>query len=411
MGCFNVACSISNLSISHREDVVFIPLTPPVNKHLGFENRIITDLPGSNASMLIYTNCFYDPFCLPIFGEYNDYGSLENIKEDANTKAIEKFTGLEVEDFLNIVTESRGVNDYFSNLFKHFALEKKSLSNTKIEFGAIFLEKIGFEALATKNWYDYKYKNIDCLLHVERTDENCVYSFVSSTGKTFSNNAATYSGKGQFLNDFFKFTGYHPNVANNKQQIVNILNSMAGMFINKKVYTAMIQVDPIRIFNTNRYFKNLTKNFKTAQEKIKKIKDKEANNEYCFISTYDLRNELFDGYFRDCFFFMDIYEDAILNGSIEQHISDFLKFKVIMMSSNHFFFPAMNGEQHGNIEASKVVSDITSKIIYKKVHTCSECEEFAQTGTEVKNEHMIGKDKYIYTSYICDKCIKFDYGH
>lgn len=41
------------------------------------------------------------PFALPIFGEYNDYGTLENIEEDCNTKAIEKYFGCTIQQFVD----------------------------------------------------------------------------------------------------------------------------------------------------------------------------------------------------------------------------------------------------------------------------------------------------------------------
>jgi hypothetical protein len=43
----------------------------------------------------------YVPFALPIYGEYNDYGTMEEIEEDANTKAIEKFFGCKIDKFVD----------------------------------------------------------------------------------------------------------------------------------------------------------------------------------------------------------------------------------------------------------------------------------------------------------------------
>jgi len=89
MGCFNVACSVSNLSINHCDRVVYIPLLPnnwgirnyPDHKH---------HLVGTHSG-LIYSNCYFNPLTLPIRGQYNDYGGIELVDQDANTVAIEKF--------------------------------------------------------------------------------------------------------------------------------------------------------------------------------------------------------------------------------------------------------------------------------------------------------------------------------
>ena len=89
MGCFNVACSVSNLSINYGDRVVFIPLLPKnwtLRNHPSYKNHVV----GKHSS-LIYSNCYFNPLTFPIKGQYNDYGGLENVDKDANTEAIEKF--------------------------------------------------------------------------------------------------------------------------------------------------------------------------------------------------------------------------------------------------------------------------------------------------------------------------------
>ena len=49
------------------------------------------------ASNLIYSNCYFNPLALPIMGTYNDYGGVEDIEENSNTKAIEKFFGIKIQ--------------------------------------------------------------------------------------------------------------------------------------------------------------------------------------------------------------------------------------------------------------------------------------------------------------------------
>lgn len=92
MGSFNVACSISNLSLSAGTKVVFYPLLP---KHFGRGETML-----ESGKYLLYQNCYYEPFSLPIKGVYNDYGSIGDIEEDDNTKAIEAFFGISIEKFV-----------------------------------------------------------------------------------------------------------------------------------------------------------------------------------------------------------------------------------------------------------------------------------------------------------------------
>jgi len=77
MGSYNVACSVSNISIRSGDPVAFIPLE--VAK---YPYKI-----GDGNHTLIYSNCFYAPATLPIFGEYDDYGGVENIIRDKNLQS------------------------------------------------------------------------------------------------------------------------------------------------------------------------------------------------------------------------------------------------------------------------------------------------------------------------------------
>ena len=92
MGSFNVACSVSNISLGCGDPAVYIPLE--VSK---YPYKI-----GDTNNMLIYTHCFYSPMTLPLFGEYNDYGVLD-IEEDENSKLVkEKF---EIKDWDEMFSE------------------------------------------------------------------------------------------------------------------------------------------------------------------------------------------------------------------------------------------------------------------------------------------------------------------
>lgn len=91
MGSFNVACSISNLSIDPGMPVAFIPLE--VSK---YPYKI-----GDGNHFLIYSRCFYSPVTLPIFGEYADYGHIEDVETDKNVKIIEAHFERPVDEILD----------------------------------------------------------------------------------------------------------------------------------------------------------------------------------------------------------------------------------------------------------------------------------------------------------------------
>jgi hypothetical protein len=90
MGSWSVYCGISNITISSGRRCVFLPLVK--NKTSEYDE--------------------YIPATLPIFGEYNDYGSLENIVEDFNTKIIEEAYGCSIDEFVDFLVDVR--RDYDS---------------------------------------------------------------------------------------------------------------------------------------------------------------------------------------------------------------------------------------------------------------------------------------------------------
>jgi len=80
MGSFDVACSMSRITINPGDPVAYMPL-----KLYDFAYD-----PRAANNTLIYQWCYYEPVCLPIMGEYFDYGFIDSIEKNSSTKAVEK---------------------------------------------------------------------------------------------------------------------------------------------------------------------------------------------------------------------------------------------------------------------------------------------------------------------------------
>ena len=83
MGSWSVYCGISQIAITAGQECVFLPLK-------------------KNARGNSYLP--YIPATLPIFGEYDDYGGIENIIKDDNTKFIEKHFKCKIDAFCTFFT-------------------------------------------------------------------------------------------------------------------------------------------------------------------------------------------------------------------------------------------------------------------------------------------------------------------
>ena len=80
MGCWNGTCMISNLPIISGEKIKLVLL------QVGYDGGSIIGKSG-----YVYSNGMMAPAFLPLNGDYNDYGSIENVEEDWNYKIIESF--------------------------------------------------------------------------------------------------------------------------------------------------------------------------------------------------------------------------------------------------------------------------------------------------------------------------------
>lgn len=85
MGSWSVSCGISNIAITAGHKCVLLPLK---------ENRM-----NEYGGFL--------PACLPIFGEYDDYGGIENIEKDDNTEFIEAHLGISIEDLATFLVDGK----------------------------------------------------------------------------------------------------------------------------------------------------------------------------------------------------------------------------------------------------------------------------------------------------------------
>lgn len=90
MGCFNKMGFYSHLPITYGDDIVMFICVDNTHSYESDANSI-------------YIDTFYSPYCLPIYGKYNDYGFIEDIVKDANTNLLEKRFGQTIEEILDLI--------------------------------------------------------------------------------------------------------------------------------------------------------------------------------------------------------------------------------------------------------------------------------------------------------------------
>lgn len=122
MGCFNVVCGISKLSIGAEDPVVFIPLR--LNPY-----REESDISATKAyPFLVHPWDIYVPITLPLIGKYNEYGGIHEIVRDENVEFIEQHFGMTIEEFVDLDKQPEIIDSgmfIHKEIYDHFIVDNK----------------------------------------------------------------------------------------------------------------------------------------------------------------------------------------------------------------------------------------------------------------------------------------------
>lgn len=107
MGHFSYTCHLSGIPITGGDKAVLLPIFP--KDHWGYDcsQEHLSKFGQGNLCSNDGPNMYFDELCFPIFGEYDSYGRLENVEKDDNTKVLEEFFGLSIDDILSVLCDGR----------------------------------------------------------------------------------------------------------------------------------------------------------------------------------------------------------------------------------------------------------------------------------------------------------------
>ena len=115
MGHFSHCCKLSGLPITGGTPVVLFPMIMRDKLFDNSEDKLRkygkTYMCSNEGTRLKFI-----PNMFPILGDYNDYGGIENIIEDDNTKALEKYFGLTIQQICDIICCGRKDDGYSDDL-------------------------------------------------------------------------------------------------------------------------------------------------------------------------------------------------------------------------------------------------------------------------------------------------------
>lgn len=429
MGCFNVSCAVSHITIHEGDRIFLFPLLPNINEYNYYLNKRRDDgtVTIGPASQYLHPDEHFIPFCFPIEGTYNDYGSLENIVHNENTKAIETFLGITIEEFIELVTENRGkdVYDQYDTFYDVF-FTKKELMNDTVDFED-FLIGMGFKENCAE------YESPDGSYFVQKVTEN-VYDIIEKDGNTKRLSIQSRLKK-NLLEIHKTLTGQYLGVENPNIVIMEKLSAMFVHgdiydFLTKKEESLKMKPEDIRI---SRYFlqqlgfsytdedmyekDKITvhldyktqikkdkatievyncKEFIQAYEELTGIKcnisqmENMDNEDFRYedmliqyqdtIKLYEKMAEhisILDEHwkksliglylFRDWKYFFPIYEKLLLGRSIKREYTDYVRFCSNSYSVNTMFTPTFQGEQCGNLKKERDLLKTALNIVQQKI--------------------------------------------
>lgn len=98
MGCFNKTAFYSHLPITASDEIVMFVCANSISSHTRRDSTPISVV-GTGLS----------PIAPPFFGRYNDYGSIELVKDDANHQLFNEKFGMHLEEFCDIMHDLSGI--------------------------------------------------------------------------------------------------------------------------------------------------------------------------------------------------------------------------------------------------------------------------------------------------------------
>lgn len=375
MGTFNVACSISGISIGSEDYARVILLTPSKSK-----KHEALKLPKTNRYLL--PNDIYNPVALTIKGKYYDSGLLTDIVRDSNVEILEERYGMSIEDILASTEERNGFYDSKSPLVQRFIQNKESF--LMVYDDALALTKFGF-----KKEGDF-YTLEECpsyQIKLENCSEPYMFEIYKEGMKVYEHFKAVVLK--QFAELVYEQTGQLLGVSKEDYDLAVEMYDMAAMFVHEDIYTALSNSDIETIRECHYPLDSLLKEMHDISIKKKDYQiliDKQSaaftpkfieSLEKQGIETPELLPEdfyeisktdnlrLFSALSEMPLFISD-YRYQLEKEDISSSLVDFYYFRSAMRSANKMYLPAMNGEQNANHAATIYLAEATLNALKNK---------------------------------------------
>ena len=395
MGCFNVSCALSGLTIHAGNPCYFIPLIPDQYSKGRLPNDVlIVSNEGANAIFI--------PAFLPIKGEYNDYGRLENPEKNSNTELIEKTLNTTIEAFIDEPSEFKvsveqfvlgnSVEEHhyeivevplagcfvhqfaYDTAYQHTLTKTNYLGGqsfaTTFPVGNFLLEWLGLPKPTilenTKERYKYVYKIEGVDTHVIQSDGE--FSHIAKVTQEGLKNVGSITNLHKFQKQWEKATG-KPFTIPKEAYTIHSLNE---------------DIDKARDILIKR--QKAKANMTDAENTLKELEGKGNASEEDRQKLMSLiENLLYDTKYlgETTLFFRAFpcaprYENliAVDDPTIRKLFCELASLTRFMYFNSRMFMPTLSGPQSGDLQAEKALLEASIKFVNDRIKEYKEYESY-----------------------------------
>lgn len=393
MGSFSYTCQLSGLPITAGDRAVIVPLIPN-NGGRYFDNSM--EELKKNGKNHVCSNdgssIYFKPFCFPIFGTYNDYGGLEDIVKDDNTKSLEKFFGLKIQKIVDVLCDDRKDGTEYSESFH--ILKKKDLRHQFLQtVSGTWIHGDVYERLARTTFRNY----------FDRVDIG-VHGILDGLGFKFVGEGATKEDKEKRYKKIYEKDGLKIHSDGNwihipgqsiynisdlakyckKKKVILNVEEMNKKGAEEQIYDyIMPHIDVLkdgdrwnhdrvvrmllgeeRDFGVSSFFDSFTDEQFDALLDSKNEKEKEDLKG--LVEEMKKRNKEKPNKLNICKLYFDEIKEQQKAGKkdfLKKNIADFHKIESFYYPSGRFWYPIGTSNQDGNYEAVKTLLETSLSVI------------------------------------------------
>lgn len=371
MGCFNVAATCSGLSLGCGDDVLFFPLIP-ISSYNKLEGGVL--LPHTSYLVSNEGACIlYKPFCLPIKGKYNDYGGIEDIVEDENTRHLEEFFDMTIQEFVDGIQECNlshedpqkdEILNSLSGMWENAVFYRNMINTYNTKFNLAHESDVSLKNL--------KYLNFNIDKNKDTGDKRYkIYVSHPSYPEFYGHSDCTWTHffhKGKTLNSIYNIKSLFKLIKSEGLDFKGIKN--VSDFDTLSTYELKFKL--LIEKNKNSKAKKPVKNDNEELLKLLKENKKDMSDED--FETLKERVMTIMGNSND----RELYEDSYFlennkylryaaTEKLYKQLADLCSFIDIMHSGNKLFMPTQNGEQEGNHQLHLEMTKEILKILNHKL--------------------------------------------